>query len=615
MSGFLIASIVKKSLDNHEFSFREFYRRRMWRLQPALLAVITFTLLAAIIFYLPEDFIDFTRSEKYTTLLLSNQYFSRTTTSYAAQDSNFLLLLQTWSLAIEWQWYLIIPAILYFLHKIKDKNNIIFACITITIISFLITLWSSYHEQNQNYYFLTSRIFEFMIGSTLALSIEKNKKHNTYIINILGIIALVILFYIASYKTILLGYPNYYALIICISTATIIYAGSQGGFIYKILSLPPLVYIGLLSYSLYLWHWPIFATARYIGAFDDIKSKIICYILTIFFSLISYKLIEKPLRKQRLSFFKSLLILIILPIILALLIYGISEKNRGFNFRFGEEYARVDNLLTQHYPVNRKQCFNKENAIDDKQCQIGAISGAKKALLIGDSHANHFWNFFDVIGKNAGVSIKSLSSSSCLALPRIKQYQWIGHNIINTDCEKNTNYYFEKIKTEKFDFIIIAERWSTYADFLVTQQEAGIQNNPKNAIFHALDKALLAIEQSGARPVLVKEVAHMPGQYLNCFYSKVKNRTFHNERSFDKCNFNINQTINNTLWVEDMFKKIQTKHPSVMFIETNNIQCQNSNCLGNIDRVPVYRDNGHLTDYASYKLGLDYIKKIGNPLK
>lgn len=312
---------------------------------------------------------------------MSNQYLSRATTGYAVQDANFLLLLHTWSLAIEWQWYLIFPITLYFLHKIKNKNAIIFLLVTITITSFFITLWSSYYDKSNSYYYLISRIFEFMIGSTLALlSLPKNNK--TYIINILSLLALVTLFYIASYKNILSGYPNYYALIVCISTAILIYTGSQGGLIYQILSLQPFVYIGRFSYSLYLWHWPIFATARYTGVFNDVKSKVICYILTIFFSLISYQWIEKPLRKQKIAFFKSLLILIILPIILSLTIDDISDKYKGFNFRFGEKYARIDNLLNQYLPENRKKCFNKGNDIADKRCEIGEIIVPKKRCLL-----------------------------------------------------------------------------------------------------------------------------------------------------------------------------------------------------------------------------------------
>ncbi|MEM8111942.1 acyltransferase, partial [Morganella morganii subsp. sibonii] len=97
ISGFLISSIIRQQLIDNSFSFSDFYRRRLWRLQPALLLVMLFVLVITSIFYLPDDYIDAMNSEKYTSLFLSNQYFSRVTTSYAAQDSVYLPLLHTWS--------------------------------------------------------------------------------------------------------------------------------------------------------------------------------------------------------------------------------------------------------------------------------------------------------------------------------------------------------------------------------------------------------------------------------------------------------------------------------------------------------------------------------------
>ncbi len=163
----------------------------------------------------------------------------------------------------------------------------------------------------------------------------------------------------------------------------------------------------------------------------------------------------------------------IVPIILSLAIDEISDKYKGFNFRFGEEYARIDNILTQYSAKNRTKCFNKENDIADKRCEIGKISSTKKALLIGDSNANHFWNFFDVIGKKYDTSVTSITSSSCPALPKIRQYHW-GNNSINTSCEKNTINYFNSIATSKFNFVIIAERWSNYLGFIVTPEDKKI---------------------------------------------------------------------------------------------------------------------------------------------
>ncbi|WP_334471992.1 SGNH hydrolase domain-containing protein [Arsenophonus sp. PmNCSU2021_1] len=133
-----------------------------------------------------------------------------------------------------------------------------------------------------------------------------------------------------------------------------------------------------------------------------------------------------------------------------------------------------------------------------------------------------------------------------------------------------------------------------------------------------MDEAISFIEKSGAKVVLMKEIPRAKYDYLNCFYTRFKNRIFHQEKDIDNCNFDINETnkgINNTLWVAEMFQKIQIKYPSVVIINPADLLCHGGKCLGNIKGVPTYRDDGHLTDYASYQLGVKYAKEIGDPFQ
>ncbi|WKV98594.1 acyltransferase [Pseudomonas sp. H22_DOA] len=122
ISGYLTTSIIMKSLDNGTFSFSGFYTRRIWRLQPAIIALLIATLIIATVLYLPDDYVDFLKSGKYTSLLLSNQYFSNATTGYATPDAATLPLLHTWSLAIEWQWYLVLPLGIWLLNRYVAKK-------------------------------------------------------------------------------------------------------------------------------------------------------------------------------------------------------------------------------------------------------------------------------------------------------------------------------------------------------------------------------------------------------------------------------------------------------------------------------------------------------------
>ncbi|HHQ6610524.1 acyltransferase family protein [Morganella morganii] len=184
ISGFLISSIIKQQLIDKNFSFPDFYRRRLWRLQPALLLVMLFVLVITSIFYLPDDYIDVMNSEKYTSLFLSNQYFSRVTTSYSAQDSVYLPLLHTWSLAIEWQWYLLMPPALFLLHTLCRRYHfsIVRVVSLLTILTVILSLFLSDNYPDKSYYLFSSRIFEFMIGVTIAYIPEKINHKNQSVI-------------------------------------------------------------------------------------------------------------------------------------------------------------------------------------------------------------------------------------------------------------------------------------------------------------------------------------------------------------------------------------------------------------------------------------------------
>jgi peptidoglycan/LPS O-acetylase OafA/YrhL len=174
ISGYLTTAIIMKSLNNGTFTFSGFYTRRIWRLQPAVIALLVVTLMVTTLLYLPDDYVDFLKSEKYTSLIISNQYFSKVTTGYATPDAASLPLLHTWSLAIEWQWYLALPLGLWLLYRYLAKSLFKAVVLGLTLAAMALALYLSYSVPDKNYYFFTARIFELMIGSCAVIfSTEK----------------------------------------------------------------------------------------------------------------------------------------------------------------------------------------------------------------------------------------------------------------------------------------------------------------------------------------------------------------------------------------------------------------------------------------------------------
>ncbi|WP_158382507.1 acyltransferase family protein [Candidatus Sodalis pierantonius] len=233
------------------------------------------------------------------------------------------------------------------------------------------------------------------------------------------------LMYCATRVKIVLGYPDYHALMACLATALLIWVGiPANSIVSRLLSLPPLVILGRLSYSLYLWHWPIFAVGRYLGFKENLVFTITCYTLTLLLSCISYFFIEKPCRKKSNSLPTSFSILVLISIIIFVALYSLTERYNGFSGRFGADYLRITSTLDKYESPYRESCLNDNEDGKNNDCIIGDTDALKKALLIGDSHSNHFWNFIDLLAKDAHVSVMVQGTSTCLVLPGISQFDW-----------------------------------------------------------------------------------------------------------------------------------------------------------------------------------------------
>lgn len=252
ISGFLITTIIHESLNKNDFSFFDFYNRRLWRLQPVFVALIVVTTLLSLLFYLPDDLIEFSRSARKASLFISNLFFNKTTTGYFSPDTHQLPLLHTWSLSIEWQCYLVLPLVMYGLYRFLNKGQVIYVVYGLVILFFLLALHYSQAAPAQTYYQFSSRIFEFLIGSCIALGPRIEFSINKSILVILGSSALFFIIYTATLDNILLGYPNWHTLFVCLATGLLIALGTNfpSLAIVKTLSFRPLVFIGVLSYSL-----------------------------------------------------------------------------------------------------------------------------------------------------------------------------------------------------------------------------------------------------------------------------------------------------------------------------------------------------------------------------
>lgn len=614
ISGFLITKIIHEAINQNNFSFITFYTRRLWRLQPVLIVLLLGSTLFAFLFFLPEDLISFSVSAAKTSLFTSNLFFNKVTSSYFAPETHQLPLLHTWSLSIEWQYYLCFPVLIFLFHYFLSNKTIKKLVFILTFFCCASSLYLSNKYPSSSYYFFFNRLFEFLIGSSLAFISKKERPVNYLIVNFLGLLALFSIFYIAAVDEILIKYPNYYALVVCLSTALLIALttfSSKAWHVY-LLSWRPIVYIGLISYSLYLWHWIVFSFIRYKEMSETNSVLIFALIVTFIGSHFSWRWIELPSRKLKIKFSYTLILLLLIPIAFTHLSKYLIYKNSGYPQRFGKEFASIYNTLNQWKSDQRPLCISHPE-IDFSQCKIGSLNNnAKSAFLIGDSFSNHYWGFLDILGKDANLSVLAQGTSSCLALPDIYLFDWWKYkDTVYQDCYNQTKKYYQTIKENHFDYVILGQLWNNYYSNHIIQQlnDKRSLDLTKKRLKIALDEALSRISSSGARPVIIDNLVVMPPQIYNCFSKHIKLRQPYNP---SQCSFN-NHLTEDRLWFLNLFSEMQTKYPELILIDPSKVQCNEKICRGDISGVPIYRDKGHLTDYAAYQFGHMFLHQFKNP--
>jgi len=613
ISGYLITGIIQQSLANHTFSFIDFYNRRLWRLQPVFIGFMLVVTSLSLLFFLPDDLIQFSRSARKASLFMSNLFFNHTTTGYFSPDTQQLPLLHTWSLSIEWQCYLILPLLMYVLHAIIGQKYIAKVIYVLTGVCLLLAFYYSKTLPVQTYYQFSSRLFEFLIGSCIALIPFTHMTIHRYIVNFSGGLALIVIFYIASLDTILLGYPNGYAFAVCVATGLLIVLGKYypSGLIATILSLKPLVFIGVLSYSLYLWHWPFLALLRYQTIAETPVILSLIYAAIFCMAYLSWRYIEKPARcLSRMSFRYTLTILLLLPIGIIHIADSMIKKNLGLPQRFNQELVRVYQQLAQYNSRQRPLCISNKQT-DSEACKIGSKAiNHKTALMIGDSFSNHYWGFMDVLGQAANVSILAQATSSCITLPDLYLYDWwYFKNQVYQECYDQTQSYYRMIKDNHYNYVIIGQVWNNYLSNNIINQlndERSVMLSQQR-IETALDKALSIIIASGAKPVLIKTTAVSDENQHDCFFKHIK---LHQSYDAKQCRFRPK----NEQWISNLFAKMKNKYADLVVIDPKDVYCNKSQCEAEINGIPIYRDMGHITDYASYQLGALYLKTLGNPL-
>jgi peptidoglycan/LPS O-acetylase OafA/YrhL len=479
ISGFLITLIILKEHDQDRFSFKEFWLRRVKRILPALLAMITGTIVCAKFILYPEDMKQLGKQVIAAMLSFSNFRFYKKTGDYWGEAAENMPLLHTWSLSVEEQFYFVFP--LFIIILLKYRKNWIIPVLTVMISSsFLLFLYGCTYAPLFTFYLLPTRIWELGSGCLLAVIVynrnsqytEKSESHLSRFLSVVGVGLIILSVFFLS------GTNSVSPWLIVPVTGTVLFLASsehQDSFARRILSIPIVVYIGKMSYSLYLWHWPMIVLSKHYYIDGETIFSPSWILPTLFLvSMASYHWIEKPSRKVKKAYV-PILASYAAVIILTLSIRGVlTPMEAPDNFIMPEEYEYNLTWLNDNYticPANDKNLTSDQlHKIIDSRSKSGIIknygeANAPEVVILGDSHGAMWSKMIDDISASYKLSVAFYSCGATnpfFEIPIKKTKK----GVLLTVDEK---YKFDKMRYEnlakwKPKLVIIACRWAMHRE-------------------------------------------------------------------------------------------------------------------------------------------------------
>ena len=576
ISGFLISNIIISELNQSNFSFVNFYTRRVKRILPALFSVLLLSSIAAYIVYFPREMSTFTESVRSSTFFYSN-YFYKIFDFYTAESAKSLALLHTWSLSIEEQFYILFPAISFILFKRYRKEFLP----TLFIFSF-ISIYLNYSSLNINdkFYNFELRIWEVLAGAILMIFFFNIKKSPVKWQAEFGFILVFFSVVFFNNDDIYSLYPR---ITVVLGTSLILLANNaeNNKFLNYLIKNKLVAYTGLISYSLYLFHQPIFAFATTLTnrteVFISTPMKVFLLSFTFILSGLNYKLVEKPFLQNRFN------LKILLPVLLSLVIFVISsDRTSGFVNRYDNLPNKVIEYALGGFDFNQNgtDCQNStiENlCVFDNNQELTVIG-------IGDSHlsaigkylsTNDSFNYIHIGENGCFFSVNRLPDNAC----------------VNKNLESQLEYI------SKFDnsIFVLATRWEYHIN-TYDSLDYDIYSDINDTLSFLLEKNNKIIIVSSIPVQNIKIVDKYLDQEIN-FGDEV----YIERQEWESTSFKSN----------NYFKNIENS--DITIIDSTETFCNEivvDKCIGAFKDRILYYDDNHLTVEGAKIIGDKVIKSI-----
>tara|TARA_X000000950_G_C13869422_1_gene642263 strand:- start:94 stop:2052 length:1959 start_codon:yes stop_codon:yes gene_type:complete len=523
ISGYLISTIIFSEMAEGNFSIVNFYERRARRILPALFFVMAACLPFAWFWMLPQNLLDFGESMVAVSTFVSNIFFWRES-GYFANASEFKPLIHTWSLAVEEQFYILFPLFLMIFWRFGIKW-VTLILVFIFLISLSLAEWASMKYPSPNFFLLPTRGWELLVGVFISIYLKYNTHFKSHAANqILSLFGFAMIVYSIFYFQKSTPFPSLYALIPTFGTGLLILTAVQSTLIHKFLSIKPIVGLGLVSYSAYLWHQPLLAFARYrfIDQLSDIYLLLLCG-LSIIIAWFSWRYVERPFRnkakitKQRIFQF-SILGTLFFILVGTLIIHNEGFKNRNY------ELNQLSTKLAWPAEGNISNgCISKFGG--DQYCVVSDVTQPISMLLIGDSHANHFFIGLDNYLKQKGENLLMLGAGGCPPLIDVDMGFHHEHGVKLKCFDRMNTLYKNTFNNNNISRVYLSFAQHTLFDmrlsFIDIQNEINFSTDRYKSIKAALIRTINYFKKQGSEVVIIEDLPDSNiEEYAACIFWK-----------------------------------------------------------------------------------------------
>lgn len=627
ISGYLISGILLRGLTANNFSFTEFYARRIKRIFPALSLVLISCLVFGWFALLADEYKMLGKHSAAGAAFISNIFYWQEA-GYFDKSAELKPLLHLWSLGIEEQFYIFWPVLLFFAHRFGFNlfRFISFFCLA----SFAVNVVATAGNTVFSFYLPLTRAWELLAGGLLAFfNLNKREGLNFNLLwldsrlsgsttrntniklsnNLKSWLGLILVLIAAVGFNTKINFPGFLAAVPVLGAVLIISAGPHAWANKNLLASKLMVFLGLISYPLYLWHWPLLAFLRIIEPDASFTMRFSTVALSLLLAWLTYQLLEKYVRKNK-SWFVTFTLLIIMLLIAGA---GFNIYSRdGLGFRHKQIESQLEPLKWDEKDLNRQSdCLRDFKKLGMEGYCLRSSTAPISVALIGDSHANHLFYGLERFYSRLGQGLINLGSGGCPPFYDLESR----NKKVGEVCQGKMNYVLDYVvSSPSIKTVVLSGSSIQYTsgdgpgnemregDFELRSIDGGATAQRNVEIFgRAMDQTLSRLQHAGKDVVFAIDIPEMGFDPRACFASSFMKLTHRLPKT--PCATVKQDVVSRSQIYRAKVTEILNRFPSVKRWDPADYLCDEQYCWAVIDGKAIYRDAAHLSLEGSLYLG------------